>query len=658
MAEKSCQEKPEAKKVGEHESKKILVLLAAALGLTMLVGGLLYFFGDGLPFGFAVPYLNLASFADALFFVVVLIAAAYIGVIGLKELVIERRFSVEFLMAVAALGTLYLTAVSEQSYLFEGATVLFLYSLAEYFEGYIQDRARRTVEKLSSFMPDKARVLVEGSEVSMDVGEVQTGMVLLVKPGERIPLDGNVVGGSSQVDQALVTGESMPVLKTVGDCVYAGTLDAGGVLRVEVTKRSDETLVSKIVKLVVESGKRKASIETLVNRFAKVYVPIVILLAAFTAIGLPLLLGGVFQVWVYRSLILLVVSCPSAFIISVPATIFVAITIAAKRGVIVKGGVFVEKLARIKTVVFDKTGTLTLGKPAVHQVRPVETAEAEALAYAAAVSQFSNHPVSKAIVRKAVERGIDISKLKVTDVTEIPGEGIVGFVNGEHVAVGNLKLMEEQGCDCKQAFEITHGDIHTAVCVSVAKTGLAAVCVVDEVRDDAERAIGALKGRGVKTAMLTGDRKEIAKETAEQLKIDEFYAELFPEDKLRCIEDMMGKRESGLVAMVGDGVNDAPALAASDVGIAMGAAGVDVALESADVVLVKDELAQVPYLVKLSEKTMGIAKQNIAASLLIKLILGALGLVGLTPLWFTVASGDDGVTMLLLLNTLRLERIK
>jgi Cd2+/Zn2+-exporting ATPase len=658
MAEKVCQEKPEVKQVGEHESKKILVLLAAALGLTMLIGGLLYFFGDGLPFGFAVPYLNLASFADALFFIVVLIAAVYIGAIGLKELVIERRFSVEFLMAVAALGTLYLTAVSEQSYLFEGATVLFLYSLAEYFEGYIQDRARRTVEKLSSFMPDKARVIVDGSEVSLDVGEVQIGMVLLVKPGERIPLDGNVIWGSSQVDQALVTGESMPVLKTVGDCVFAGTLDAGGVLRVEVTKKSDETLVSKIVKLVVESGKRKASIETLVNRFAKVYVPIVVLLAAFTAIGLPLLLGGVFQVWVYRSLILLVVSCPSAFIISVPATIFVAITIAARRGVIVKGGVFVEKLARIKTVVFDKTGTLTLGTPAVHQVRPVETAEAEALAYAAAVSQFSNHPVSKAIVRKAVERGIDISKLKVTDVTEVPGEGIVGFINGEHVAVGNLKLMEEQGCDCKQAFEITHGDIHTAVCVSLAKTGLAAVCVVDEVRDDAERAVSALKGKGVKTAMLTGDRKEIAKETAEQLKIDEFYAELFPEDKLRCIEDMMGKREGGLVAMVGDGVNDAPALAASDVGIAMGAAGVDVALESADVVLVKDELAQVPYLVKLSEKTMGIAKQNIAASLLIKLILGALGLVGLTPLWFTVASGDDGVTMLLLLNTLRLERIK
>jgi Cd2+/Zn2+-exporting ATPase len=292
----------------------------------------------------------------------------------------------------------------------------------------------------------------------------------------------------------------------------------------------------------------------------------------------------------------------------------------------------------------------------VHEVRPVEKAELEALAYAAALDQFSNHPVSKAIVREALKREIDLGKFKVTDVTEIPGAGIVGFVDGVHVAVGNLRLMEEQGCDCKQAFEVTHGDDHTAVCVSVGKTGLAAVCVVDEVRDDAERAVTSLKKRGIKTIMLTGDRVEIAKETAAVLKIDDFYAGLFPEDKLKCIDDM--KEPDGLVAMVGDGVNDAPALAASDVGVAMGAAGVDMALESADVVLVKDELAQIPYLIKLSEKTMRIAKQNIAASLVVKLILGALGLAGLTPLWFTVASGDDGVTMLLLLNTLRLENVK
>src|SRR3990170_2992943 len=558
MTEYSCKEKPEVKVGEEHRGKRVLILLIASLGLAMIVGGLLDLLAGGVPLGFVVPFLNIDKLSGVVYCAFVLGAAVYIGFVGLKELVVERRFSVEFLMAVAAVGAVYL------GFFFEAATVLFLYSLAEYFEGYIQDRARRTVEKLSSFMPDKARVIVDGSEALVNVGEVEVGVVLLVKPGERVPLDGNVVEGSSIVDQAMVTGESVPVVKRVNDCVYAGTLNVGGVLRVLVTKKSDETLVSKIVKLVIESGKRKASIETLVNRFARVYVPVVILLAAFTAVGLPFLLGEGFEVWLYRSLMLLVVSCPSAFVVSVPATVFIAITIAAKRGVIIKGGVFVEKLARVRKVVFDKTGTLTLGKPAVHEVRPVEKAELEALAYAAALDQFSNHPVSKAIVRKALERGIDLGKFKVTDVSEVPGEGIVGFVNGVHVAVGNLELMKEQGCDCKQAFEVMQGDVHTTVCVSVGKTGLAAVCVVDEIREDAERAVGLLKKRGIKTAMLTGDRVEIAKETAARVRIDAFYGGLFREGQLRCIEEMKGK--DGLVAMVGDGVNDAPALAASDVG--------------------------------------------------------------------------------------------
>ena len=647
----SCEEKPELKEAVESRNKRLMVLLAAWLSLTIVVGGLLDLLAQGFSLGFAIPVLNVdATLSAVIYYVSVITAAVYIGIVGLKELVVEKRFSVEFLMAVAALGALYL------GFLFEAATVLFLYALAEYFEGYIADRARRTVEKLSRFMPDKARVIINGAEASVSVNEVQPNMVLLVKPGERIPLDGNVVEGFSHVDQALVTGESVPVPKKVNDCVFAGTLNTSGVLKIAVTKRANETLVSRIVRLVVESGKRKASIERLVDRFAKVYVPIVIVLAVFTAAVLPQILGGGFEMWLYRSLILLVVSCPSAFVISVPATVFVAITIAARRGVIIKGGVYVEKLNRVKTVVFDKTGTLTLGRPGVHEVRSVERSEEEALAYAAALDQFSNHPVAQAIVRKAVERGVDISRLKVTDVTEVAGKGIVGYVDGNFVAVGNPELMKEFGCDCKQAYEISESDTHTAVCVSVGKAGLASVCVIDEVREDAVKAVDALKRRGVRTVMLTGDRAEIAQETAQALKIDEFHAELFPEDKLRIVEELKG--EGGLVAMVGDGVNDAPALAASDVGIAMGAAGVDVALESADVVLVKDELAQVPYLAKLSEKTMQVAKQNIAASLVVKLILGALGLLGLTPLWFTVASGDDGVTMLLLLNTLRLEKVK
>jgi len=648
----TCKEKPEKQKEEAH-NKRVLVGFGVWLGVTILVSGLLDLFAKGVSLGFTMPIVNAPATLSMIFhYVAVLTTASYIGVVGLKELVLERRFSVEFLMAVAGLGALFL------DYRFEAATVLFLYCLAEYFEGYIQDRAKRTVEKISKVIPENARLISQGEEKSVNVNEVVTGSILLVKPGERIPLDGNVVYGFSHVDQALVTGESVPVPKKVNDCVFAGTLNTTGVLKIIVTKKATETLVSRIVQLVVESQKRKATIEGLVDRFARFYVPIVIALAVFTAGALPYLIGGSFQTWFYRSLILLVVSCPSAFIISVPATVFIAITIAAKRGVIIKGGIFIEKLAKVKSVVFDKTGTLTLGRQAVHEIRRPDTSKDEylALTYAAALDQFSNHPVAQAIVRKAIERGIDLSKVKVTDVLEVPGKGIVGIVDGKHVAIGNLELMRELGCDCTDAFEILEGDSHSAVCVSVGKTGLAAVCVVDEVREDALKAINALKRANIRTAMLTGDRTEIANETAHTLGIDEVHAELLPEDKLQCIEDMKGK--DGLVAMVGDGVNDAPALAASDVGIAMGAGGVDVALESADVVLVKDELAQIPYLLKLSEKTMTIARQNIAASLIVKLVLGALGLMGLTPLWFTVASGDDGVTMLLLLNTLRLERIK
>ncbi len=649
--DKFCVEKPEEKEPKENENKRVMIFFAVLLGITVLIGGLLDYLFAGVTLGFNLPLINVqATLSDLLYYVSVLFVAGYIGIVGLKQLVVERRFSVEFLMAVAALGALYLNAR------FEAVTVLFLYSIAEYFEGYIEDRARRTVEKLSKFMPDKARITVEGVEKIVNVNKVEPNMFLLVRAGERIPLDGNVVEGFSHVDQAIVTGESVPVTKKENDCVYAGTLNMDGPLKIIVTKKASETLVSRIMVLVAQSGKRKATIEKLVDRFSKIYVPIVIALAILTTTVPTLLFSMPFHTWLYRSLILLVVSCPSAFIISVPATVLVAITIAARRGVIIKGGIFVEKLAKVKRVVFDKTGTLTLGRPSVHEIRLVNRTEDEAVAYAAALDQFSNHPVAQAVVRRATERGIDLSKYKVTDVVEVSGKGIVGNVNGEFVAVGNLELMKEFDCNCTEAFSIDQKDTHTSICVSVAKEGLAAVCVVDQVRLDALKAVSDLKKNGIKTAMLTGDRASIAKETGDILKIDEVYAELFPEDKLKCIEEMKGK--DGLVAMVGDGVNDAPALAASDVGIAMGAAGVDVAMESADIILVKDELAQIPYLIKLSDKTMKIAKQNIAASLVIKLILGALGVIGVTGLLATVIAGDDGVTMLLLLNSLRLERIK
>ena len=633
----------------KQKRREIWIQIAVVLALAIIAASSLDLLFQGVPLGFTIPLLNEpATLSSIIYHTTVIIIGIYIGYNGLKELIFERKFSVEFLMSIAALGATYL------DFLFEAATVLFLYSLSEYFENYIQDRARKTVEKLSQFIPDKARILVDGTEKSVDAKDVQPGMTILVKPGERIAIDGTVVEGVSSVNQALVTGESIPILKKPNDSVYAGTLNLNGVLKIVADKRAEDTLVSRIVKLVIESRKRKASIEKLVDKFARIYVPIIILLAALTAIFGPTVAGGSFEMWLYRSLILLVVSCPSAFVISVPATIFTAVAIAARKGVIIKGGIYIEKMNKVRAVVFDKTGTLTLGMPVVHNIKTAGKPDRKILTYAAALEQFSNHPIARAIVKRATERDLSFDQLEVKDVEEVPGKGIAGYVNGEQVVIGNVDLMRKYRCNYEKITAFYENDKHTSVCVSINKVGEATICLTDDVRRDAIEAVETLRRMGIHTAMLTGDKQEIAREIAEKLGINEVYAELFPDVKLTIVDQM--KARYGLVAMVGDGVNDAPALAASDVGIAMGGSGVDVALESADIVLVKDELIQIPHLIKLSQKTVKIAKQNIAASLGIKLLLGIFGLMGFIPLWFTVAAGDDGLTMLVLLNTLRLTR--
>lgn len=641
---------PDAEREFRAEGRRPWLYLGLVLTATIVLSELLRWLAVGVVLGFTLPLTSEpATFSSLLYRVVVFVIALYVGYVGLKELLIERRFSVEFLMSVAALGATYL------GYLFEAATVLLLYSFAEHFEHYIEDRARKTVEKLSTYMPENARVVEDGSEKTVSVNRVKVGDLIMVKPGERIPLDGVVKEGSSLVDQSLVTGESMPVWKKAEDSVFAGTLNSDGVLKVQVAKESSETLVSRIAKLVMESRKHKASMERLVDRFARFYVPIIVGMAVFVAFGMPYIAGSPLEPWIYRSLILLVVSCPSAFVLSVPATFFTAITTAAQKGVIIKGGVYVEKMDKVKTVVFDKTGTLTLGKPAVREIDcSNQTNDQRALIYAAALDQYSNHPLAEGIVRRATEQGLEFRHLGVTDVKEVPGKGIAGKVNGCHVCVGSEEFMKEQGCSAGLISD--GGEKHTRVYVSIDQCALPGFCLVDEVRSDATDAVDALKSNGTHTVMLTGDKKEIAEEVSRQLGVNEMRAELFPEDKLKIVGELKARR--GLVAMVGDGINDAPALAASDVGIAMGSGGVDVALESADIVLVKNELGKVPYLLRLSRLAVMIAKQNIAVSLGVKLLLGALGFAGLVPLWFAVAAGDDGVTMLLLLNSLRIPRLR
>jgi Cd2+/Zn2+-exporting ATPase len=637
------------KENSRNSGKTFWIYLVLGLGLTILMSTLLSWFTVDILPSFYLPLLNKsATISEVLYYIATLLVASYVSYMGLKELVAEKRFSVEFLMAVAAFGAMYL------GFLFEGATVLFLYSLAEYFEDYIEDRARKTIEKLSSYMPENTTVIEAGLEKKIAVKHVQPKMTILVRPGERIPLDGVVIDGFSYVDQSVVTGESVPVFKKKGDVVYAGTLSTDGVLKVKVTKGIEETLISKIVRLVTESRKRKATMERLVNKFARIYVPIIISLSVFTAVFMPWIVKEPYQPWLYRSLILLVVSCPSAFVVSVPATFFVAITSAAKRGIVIKGGVYIEKMAGVKVVMFDKTGTLTLGKPTVKEINCLgENADQRALKYAAALERYSRHPIAEGIVNKASELNIEFHKLDVKDVKEIPGKGIVGNVAGCRVAVGSKELMEKVGVKDLRLTQI-EDEKHTKIYVSIDQCTPPTFCLVDEVRSDAVKAVEALRKEGIHVVMLTGDKKDVAQEIAEKLNMNDVYAELFPEDKLKILAQFKAKH--GLVAMVGDGINDAPALAASDVGIAMGTGGVDVALESADIVLVKDELVRISYLHRLSKRAVKIAKENIGISLGVKLILGVLGFLGLIPLWFAVASGDDGVTLLLLLNTLRLTK--
>lgn len=626
----------------------LILVLISVTGIAIMLDTFL----DGVSLGFELPLLNKpASISQILYYSLILSISGFIGFNGIKDLFIKRRFSIEFLMAAAATGALYL------GFLFEAITVLLLYSIAEFFEDFIEDKARKTIEKLTQFLPDEARILTEeGKEERIHVNDITIGSIVIVKPGEKIPVDGVVFDGDSHVNQSLVTGESTLISKKTQDYVFAGTINISSPLKITANKKAEDTLVSRIVKLVIQSRKRKASIEKLVDKFAKFYVPIVITIAIITAFVIPTFVTGSFETWLYRALILLVISCPSAFIISVPATLFTAVTIAARNGVIVKGGIYIEKMAQIKVVLFDKTGTLTLGEPTVHCIKEPPKPDQRAMKYAAALDQHSNHPLAQAIVKKAEMHNLDFKDLDVKNIQETPGLGIKGLVNGTQVVVGSIEFLQKSGCDCKCIIEFYENEKHSAVCISVDKKATASICITDETRKDASQAIKELKNAHLHTAMLTGDKTEIATETAQKLDIDAVYAELLPEDKLRIISQT--RKSRGPVAMIGDGVNDAPALAASDVGIAMSGPKVDAALDSADIILTNDELRQIPKLLNLSKMSMQISKQNIALAIGVKLILGIFGLMGFVPLWFTVASGDDGLTMLTLLNTLRLSKFR
>ena len=563
----------------------------------------------------------------------------------------SRSLDMNTLMLVAVIGA---AAIGEWS---EAATVIFLFALAQWLESRSMARARHAIRAVMDLAPAEALVRRDGAEVRVPVGEVRVGETILVQPGERLPLDGRVAAGASEVNQAPITGESLPVDRGPGDDVFAGSINGHAALEVTVTHLRRDTTLARIIALVESAQEQRAPAQAFVDRFARRYTPAVLSLAVLVALVPPLAWGEPFGAWLYRALVLLVISCPCALVISTPVSIVSALAGAARRGVLVKGGLHLERAGRIRAVAFDKTGTLTTGRPAVTGVVPIGDASAgHVLEVAASLEVRSEHPIARAIVRDAETHGV-AAPAAGTGFRALPGFGAEAIVDGRPALVGNRRLFDERGLsDAASDAAIAQVAAAGASAVLVAWGGrtIGVIGVADRVRDAALGLAGRLRPLGVThVAMLTGDDVRAARTVAAAVGVDECLAELLPAGKVDAIGAI--RRAHGTVMMVGDGVNDAPALAASDLGVAMGAAGSDVALETADAALMADDLDRVPYLLRLGRSTLAVVRANIAFALGLKALFVALALVGAATLWMAVLA-DMGASLLVIGNGLRLLR--
>jgi len=560
---------------------------------------------------------------------------------GLKGL-LKGHLGISFLMTVAALGAVLIGEIAE------GAAVMLLFYTAELLEEKAGERVRTEIGTLVELKPPSVTVRDGDVEYSLRTNDVAIGQITVVRPGDRIGLDGAVVMGTSSVNQAPITGESTPVDKGVGDLVYAGTVNLDGYLEVEVTKLSQDSMLSRIVELVQDAQKKRSSTERFVERFSHVYTPVVTV-AALLLGAVSLVLGFSFQDSIYRGLTLLVISCPCAFAISIPVSMVSALVGSARDGILVKGAVYLEKMSDVRTAAFDKTGTLTSGGLALESVCLHEGAtEEEVLDAAVSLERMTEHPIAQALVRATD----NIPSQTADEFVSMPGKGVKGKINGETYVVGNRRLLNEQSVELPDDAEHSCG-VGTVVYVAKNSKHLGTVVLADTVREGSRQTISELRRRGVRTVMLTGDNEPVAQKLAVELGFDEYHAELLPEQKVRLVRELAKK---GNVIMVGDGVNDAPALAAADVGIALGVISSDAALETADIALMKDDLTKIPGLISRAKMTMRIVRQNVAASITIKLGLGVLAVFGLVSLWLAIAVGDMGLTLAVIGNALRLTR--
>jgi Cd2+/Zn2+-exporting ATPase len=561
-----------------------------------------------------------------------------------------RSLDINVLMLVAASGAVVLGEWSE------AAAVVFMFAVAQALEARTLERARMAVRALMDLTPAEALVRAADGERKVPVDQVPIGSVIVIKPGEKLPLDGEVVAGTSVVNQAPVTGESLPVEKSAGDEVFAGTINGRGALDVLVTRLRRDTTLARIIHLVEQAQTRRAPAQTFVERFARVYTPAVIALAACVAILPPLALGGEWQTWIYRALVLLVVSCPCALVISTPVSIVAALSSAARKGVLIKGGAHLERAGSIRCIAFDKTGTLTHGTPEVVDVISLNGVPTGAIvALAASIERRSEHPIARAIVHYAESAGLPAAA--GLEVAALAGLGAEGHVSGAHVVLGNHRLFEErQLCSpaLHERLETLGARGQTAVLVARDGEALGIIAVADRPRAAGRDVVDILRQQGVESiVMLTGDSQGTAMAIAAQLGIDDVRAELMPEDKVKAIDDL--RRRYGSVAMVGDGVNDAPALATADVGIVMGAAASDAALETADIALMADELLKIPYALRLSRATMRNIRANLVISLALKAAFVIAAVAGVATLWMAVLA-DTGASIIVIANALRLLR--
>jgi len=569
-------------------------------------------------------------------------SAAKSGLYGLRSF----TFDMNFLMTVAVIGA---AAIGEWS---EGATVAFLFSFGNTLQTYTMDKTRQSIRALMELAPPEALVRRNGMEERLPVEEIMIGDLVIVKPGERIAMDGIVKNGLSAVNQATITGESLPVEKIAGDTVYAGTVNEHGALEIEVTRIAADSTLAKIMHLVEEAQAQKAPSQQFVDVFAKYYTPAVLLTAA-GIMTLPwLLFNQPFAPWFYKGLVLLVISCPCALVISTPVSIVSAIGNASRNGVLIKGGAYLEQMGGIQAIAFDKTGTLTHGRPVVTDILPLgETSEQDLLTLAAAVEKWSEHPLAMAIVEKAKQLPLQ----PAANFKALVGRGAQADINGQTVYVGNLRLFEELGLSLEHNKDVMlhleeHGKTVMLIGSGTAIGGL--IAVADTLRDNSKNAIQELRQAGMKhIAMLTGDNSRVAASIARNLNLDAYYSDLLPQDKVTTVQKLT--KEYGSVVMVGDGVNDAPALAAAAVGVAMGVAGSDTALETADIALMADDLGKLAYVINLSRKTVAVIKQNIGFAVLIKVIFVIFTFFGFVDLWLAVLA-DMGSSILVTLNGMRL----